>query len=77
MNFGPEASEADAHQILDAALDSGINFIDTANVYGRDAGKGATEEILGRWFAQGGGRRERVVLASKVYGAMTDRPNDR
>jgi len=75
MNFGPETSEAEAFQIMDAALDAGINFFDTANVYGGKDHRGRTEEIIGRWFAQGGGRRERVVLATKVYGTMDD-PHD-
>jgi aryl-alcohol dehydrogenase-like predicted oxidoreductase len=73
MNFGPQTSEADAHAIMDQAVEAGINFFDTANVYG---GRGATEEIIGRWFAQGGGRREKVILATKLYGSMTDWPND-
>ncbi|MGH3648214.1 MAG: aldo/keto reductase [Micromonosporaceae bacterium] len=77
MNFGPKTSEVDSHQIMDNALERGVNFFDTANVYGWEIGKGATEEIIGRWFAQGGERREQVVLATKVYGDMTDRPNDR
>ncbi|MFL6072837.1 MAG: aldo/keto reductase, partial [Mycobacteriales bacterium] len=64
------------HAIMDAALEQGLNFFDTANVYGWWLGKGLTEEIIGRWFAQGGGRREKVVLATKVYGEMTDWPND-
>jgi aryl-alcohol dehydrogenase-like predicted oxidoreductase len=72
MNFGPETSEADAFRIMDAALDAGINFFDTANVYGGKDHRGRTEEIIGRWFAQGGGRREKVVLATKVYGTMDD-----
>ncbi|HZS91796.1 MAG TPA: aldo/keto reductase [Chloroflexota bacterium] len=79
MNFGPRTSESDSHAIMDRALERGINFFDTANRYGRmnDQGyHGATEEIIGRWFAQGGGRREKVVLATKVYGAMSDWPND-
>ncbi|MXO80638.1 aldo/keto reductase, partial [Paenibacillus sp. OT2-17] len=59
MNFGPETEEKDAFKIMDAALDAGINFFDTANVYGHDR-KGWTEEIIGRWFQQGGGRREKV-----------------
>lgn len=67
MNFGPRTSEKDSFEIMDRALDLGINFFDTADVYGGSAGRGATEEILGRWFAQGGGRREAVVLATKVY----------
>jgi aryl-alcohol dehydrogenase-like predicted oxidoreductase len=72
MNFGPETEEKDAYRIMDAALDAGINFFDTANVYGGEGNRGRTEEIIGRWFAQGGGRRERVVLASKVYNLMED-----
>ena len=72
MNFGPETSEAEAFRIMDAALDAGINFFDTANVYGGKEHRGRTEEIIGRWFAQGGGRREKVVLATKVYGDMED-----
>lgn len=75
MNFGPETSEQDSFQIMDQALEAGINFWDTANVYGRKKGEGITENILGRWFAQGGGRREKVVLATKVYGTMGDWPN--
>jgi aryl-alcohol dehydrogenase-like predicted oxidoreductase len=70
MNFGPHTEEADAHRIMDAAHEQGINFFDTANVYGRDVYKGRTEEIIGNWFAQGGGRRERTVIATKVYGGM-------
>ena len=75
MNFGPQTTEADSHAILDAALDLGINFMDTANVYGWQTGEGITEQILGRWFAQGGGRREKTVLATKLYGGMGDWPN--
>jgi aryl-alcohol dehydrogenase-like predicted oxidoreductase len=75
MNFGPETTEADAHAIMDRALDEGVNFFDTANVYGRQKGEGITEQIIGRWFAKGGGRREKVVLATKVYGDMGDWPN--
>jgi aryl-alcohol dehydrogenase-like predicted oxidoreductase len=76
MNFGPQTSEADSHAIMDAAHAQGVNFFDTANVYGQNLGKGATEEIVGRFFAQGGGRREKTVLATKLYGNMTDYPND-
>jgi len=75
MNFGPLTSEEDSFAIMDRALELGINFFDTANVYGGRAGKGATEEILGRWFGQGDRRRERVVLATKVYGKMHDGEN--
>jgi aryl-alcohol dehydrogenase-like predicted oxidoreductase len=76
MNFGPLTTEPDAHKIMDRALELGINFFDTANRYGGPKSPGRTEEILGTWFAQGGGRREKVVLATKVYGAMTEWPND-
>ncbi|UFS57579.1 aldo/keto reductase [Subtercola endophyticus] len=76
MNFGPQTSEPDSHSIMDSAHENGINFFDTANVYGQDKGRGATEEIVGRFFAKGDGRREKTVLATKVYGNMTDYPND-
>ena len=75
MNFGPETTEADSCTIMDRALDLGVNFFDTANVYGWETGEGITEQIIGRWFAQGGGRREKVVLATKVFGRMGDWPN--
>ncbi len=76
MNFGPETNEADSHAIMDRALDDGINFFDTANVYGWKKGEGWTEQIVGRWFAQGGDRRDKVVIATKLYGSMSDWPND-
>jgi aryl-alcohol dehydrogenase-like predicted oxidoreductase len=76
MNFGPHTLEADSDTIMDSALAHGINFFDTANVYGRHLGVGATEEIIGRWFTKGGGRRSQVVLATKVYGQMGDWPNE-
>jgi len=75
MNFGPQTSEEDSHAILDQALDAGINFMDTANVYGWQTGEGVTEQIVGRWFAKGGGRREKTVIATKLYGGMGDWPN--
>ncbi|MBI4899905.1 MAG: aldo/keto reductase [Actinobacteria bacterium] len=77
MNFGPEASEDDSHTIMDSAHDRGVNFFDTANAYGGTVGEGITEQIIGRWFAQGGGRREKTVLATKMYGNMGDWPNMR
>ena len=76
MNFGPETREEDSFAIMDRALEHGINFFDTANVYGRSKGVGATETILGNWFAKGGDRREKVVLATKVYGEMGPWPNE-
>jgi aryl-alcohol dehydrogenase-like predicted oxidoreductase len=70
MNFGPQTTEPDSYAIMDRALEVGLNFFDTADVYGWKAGEGVTEQIIGRWWAQGGGRREKVVLATKVYGEM-------
>ena len=72
MNFGTHTSEPDSFAIMDSALDAGVNFFDTANGYGG----GETEQIVGRWFAKGGGRREKVVLATKVYGEMSKWPNE-
>ncbi|MGH2604532.1 MAG: aldo/keto reductase, partial [Dehalococcoidia bacterium] len=76
MNFGPVTDEPDAHRIMDRALEHGINFVDTANVYGWGESKGRTEQIIGTWLAQGGGRRETTVIATKLYGSMSDWPND-
>ncbi|MFF3454476.1 aldo/keto reductase [Streptomyces sp. NPDC002730] len=70
MNFGPQTDEADSHTIMDAALGAGINLFDTANVYGWGENKGRTEEIIGSWIAKGGDRRDKVVLATKVYANM-------
>lgn len=70
MNFGPQASEAEAFTIMDEARVLGINFFDTADVYGWKAGEAVTEHIIGRWLAQGGGRRDYTVLATKVFGGM-------
>ncbi len=75
MNFGPYTSEPESFRIMDRALELGITFFDTANVYGGKKGEGITEEIIGHWFAQGGDRRDKVVLATKVYGRMGDWPN--
>jgi aryl-alcohol dehydrogenase-like predicted oxidoreductase len=73
MNFGPQTAEPDSFAIMDRALECGINFFDTANRYGSRPGQ--TEEIIGRWFKQGGERRDKVVLATKLYGGMADWPN--
>ncbi len=72
MHFGPKASEEESHAILDKALGMGINFFDTANVYGGDAGKGRSEEIVGSWLASRPGVRDEIVLATKVYNPMGD-----
>jgi len=77
MNFGPYTTEEDSYAIMDRALELGINFLDTADVYGHKLGEGVTEQIIGRWLAQGGGRRDKIVLATKVYNAMGEGPNDR
>ena len=77
MNFGWDAEEAASFAIMDRALEHGINFFDTANVYGWKLGEGLTEQIMGRWFRQGGGRREKVVLATKVFNPMGKGPNDK
>jgi aryl-alcohol dehydrogenase-like predicted oxidoreductase len=77
MNFGPFTSEEDSFKIMDKTLELGINFFDTANVYGWKLGVGVTETILGRWLAQGANRREQIVLATKVYGRMGERVNER
>jgi aryl-alcohol dehydrogenase-like predicted oxidoreductase len=74
MNFGPRTSEEDAHAIMDLAHEEGINFFDTANRYGTEPGE--TETIIGNWFASGGGRRGRTVIATKVYGEMGNWPNE-
>src|SRR5437773_12229546 len=76
MNFGPLTGESYGFAIMDRALELGIVFFDTADVYGWRTGEGVTEQIIGRWLAQGGGRREKIVLATKVYGNMGDDPND-
>ena len=75
MNFGWHTSEEDSFKIMDRALEVGINFFDTADVYGWSEEHGLTEEIIGRWFAQGGGRRDAVVLATKVYNPVTRKAN--
>jgi aryl-alcohol dehydrogenase-like predicted oxidoreductase len=76
MNYGPHVSEIDAHGQLDAALELGINFVDTADVYGDSEGKGATETNIGNWFRNGNRRREKTILGTKVYGDMDVESND-
>ena len=75
MNFGPETTEEDSRRIMDRALEHGLNFLDTANSYGRKLGEGITESIVGRWL-ETGGNRDRVVLATKVFSRMGERPNE-
>ncbi|MFF5307915.1 aldo/keto reductase [Streptomyces massasporeus] len=83
MNFGWVTDESTSFAILDRAVEEGINFVDTADVYGgpqapdMEVGYGLSEEIIGRWLAQGGGRRDRIVLATKLYQPMGTGPNDR
>ncbi|MEV1065364.1 aldo/keto reductase [Streptomyces sp. NPDC050263] len=76
MNFGVHTEEAEAHRILDTALDLGVNLVDTADLYGWPEHPGRTETVIGAWLAQGGGRRERTVLATKVYSNTGDGPNE-
>ncbi len=76
MNWGWQTEEDESHAIMDRALEHGINFFDTADVYGfTRRGEGLSEQIIGRWFAQGDGRRDQVVLATKVFGSMGEGPN--
>src|SRR6202020_2878751 len=77
MNFGAVTDEADAREIMDRAHSDGINFFDTSNTYGQPRAEGVTEQIIGRWFGLGGGRRDRTVLATKLYGGPGEWPNDR
>jgi aryl-alcohol dehydrogenase-like predicted oxidoreductase len=81
MNFGSYTEPGDAFAIMDAALEQGVNFFDTANTYGQPRAEGVTESIIGDWFAAGGaggsGRRDQVVLATKLYGGKGEWPNDR
>jgi aryl-alcohol dehydrogenase-like predicted oxidoreductase len=76
VNFGPVVEEPEAHSIMDASLDAGINFVDTANTYGYASGRGRTEQIIGNWFAKGGGRRQATVLGTKVFEGTGTGPND-
>ena len=75
MNFGWHTSEEESFKIMDRALELGINFFDTADVYGWSVEHGYTEEIIGRWLAQGGGRRDAIVLATKVYNPVDRKEN--
>ena len=77
MNFGPRTSESDSFRILGTALEAGVNFVDTANQYGGHLGVGTTEKILGKWFAEDRSRRQKIVLATKVYEPMSEDPKDR
>ncbi len=75
MNFGTQTPTEESFKIMDRALELGINFFDTADVYGGQIEHGLTEEIIGKWFAQGGGRRDAVVLATKVYNPVSRKAN--
>jgi aryl-alcohol dehydrogenase-like predicted oxidoreductase len=72
MHFGNRTSEADSFAIMDRALEMGINFWDTANVYGGSDNRGGSETIIGKYFRARPGSRDKVVLATKVYGNMAD-----
>jgi NDP-hexose 2,3-enoyl reductase len=75
MNFGWQTGEDASHAILDRALDAGVNFVDTANMYGAETGDGRSERFIGSWLARSGAR-DKIVLATKVYAPMSDWPND-
>ncbi len=83
MNFGELTDEPTSFSIMDEALEAGVNFFDTADVYGGPQspgmakGYGTSEEIIGNWLAQDGARRDRIVLATKVYQPMETGPNDK
>ncbi len=77
MNFGAHTDPDHAHQIMDHALEQGVNFFDTANTYGRPRAEGVTESIIGDWLAAAPGRRDKIVLATKLYGGKGEWPNDR
>ena len=77
MTFGEQVGEPEAHAILDRALERGVNFLDTAEMYAVPARAetcGATETILGNWFARNPGVRGKVVLATKVAGPSRGMP---
>src|SRR5215475_3100778 len=77
MNFGAFTDVAESNRVMDLALDHGINFFDTSNTYGRPRAEGVSEQIIGDWFGEGAGRRDQVVLATKLYGGKGEWPNDR
>ncbi len=77
MNIGAYTSPEESHHIMDLALESGLAFFDTSNTYGQPRAEGVTEQIIGSWLSAGGGRRDRVVLATKLYGGKGEWPNDR
>ncbi len=77
MTFGEQVNEAAAHNILDRSLERGVNFLDAAEMYSvpaRAETSGATESILGSWFAKRPGARDKVVLATKVAGPARGMP---
>lgn len=77
MTFGEQVAEADAHRILDRAVERGIDFLDAAEMYpvpARAETCGATETIIGRWLAERPGMRQRIVLATKVAGPSRGMP---
>jgi NDP-hexose C3-ketoreductase / dTDP-4-oxo-2-deoxy-alpha-D-pentos-2-ene 2,3-reductase len=77
MNFGWVTDEPGAHQLMDRAHEHGINFFDTSNTYGHPRAEGVAEQMIGRWLAAASGRRDRTVLATKLYGGKGEWPNDR
>ena len=85
MKIGSIISEKDSFRLLDTAIDLGVNLLDTANCYGTPVHnpsmgyRGLTEVVIGKWFAQGGGRREKILISTKIFNEMADPlegPND-
>jgi NDP-hexose C3-ketoreductase / dTDP-4-oxo-2-deoxy-alpha-D-pentos-2-ene 2,3-reductase len=76
VNFGGRVDERDAHALMDQAVDSGINFVDTADSYGWREYRGYTEEVIGRWLGSRSSLRDHVVLATKVGNPMSDGVNE-
>ncbi len=74
MHFGSRATDEESLRIMDKAFEMGINFWDTANVYGGSGGRGKSEELIGQWFQRNPGKRDQIVLATKVYGQMVNQP---
>ncbi|MEZ0115620.1 NDP-hexose 2,3-enoyl reductase [Catenulispora sp. EB89] len=77
VNFGGRVSEPEARALMDHAVDSGVNFVDTADMYGWREYQGYTEEVVGRWLVSSAALRDQVVLATKVGNPMGGGVNDR
>ena len=72
VNFGRHATEAESFSVMSRALEAGITFFDTANIYN----DGLTETIIGNWLIEDKSRRDQIVLATKLYGSTGEGPNE-